>query len=95
MYILHGDAEWDEKKRQLNLAKHGIDFTRAASIFEGAIAEYPQQKRDYGEERFAAIGRVEDLILYVIYTWRDNRRRIISARRAGHDERERYYKSLV
>jgi uncharacterized DUF497 family protein len=89
------DAEWDEKKRLANLTKHGIDFNRAALIFGGPIVEYPQQARDYGEERIAAIGRTEDLFLYVIYTWRDNRRRIISARRAGHDERERYYESLV
>ena len=89
------DAEWDEKKREANLAKHGIDFTVAASIFDGPVVEYPQPKRDYGEERIAAIGRVENRILYVIYTWRDYRRRIISARRAGDDERERYYKSVT
>jgi len=62
------DAEWDEKKRAANLAKHGIDFHRAALIFAGPLVEYPQKKRDYGEDRIAAIGRTEDLILYVIYT---------------------------
>ena len=87
-------AEWDEKKRLSNIAKHGVDFTVAASIFDGPVVEYPQQKRDYGEERIAAIGRAGDRILYVIYTWRDYRRRIISARRAGDDEREKYYKSV-
>lgn len=89
------DAEWDEKKRLANIAKHGIDFAVAVSIFDGLVVEYPQPKRDYGEERIAVIGRTGDRILYVVYTWRDYRRRIISARRASDDEREKYYKSLV
>ena len=89
------DAEWDEKKRLANIAKHGIDFIVAASIFDRPVLEYAQPKRDYGEERIAAIGRAGEGILYVIYTWRDYRRRIISARRANEDEREEYYKSVT
>jgi len=88
------DGEWDEKKRLSNLAKHGIDFARAATIFDGPVLEYPQPSSKHGEERIAAVGRAGNVILYVIYTWRDYRRRIISARRAGEDERERYNADL-
>ena len=88
------DAEWDEKKRLSNIAKHGIDFARAATIFDGPVSEYPEPIGKHGEERIAAVGRAGNVILYVIYTWRDYRRRIISARRAGEDERERYYSDL-
>jgi len=45
---------------------------------------------DYGEERIATLGRSEGKILYVVYTWRGNARRIISAREAMKDERRAY-----
>ena len=89
------DAEWDEKKRLSNIAKHNVDFNRVASMFDGRILEWPLPQRDYGEERYAALGIVGDLIFYAVFTWREGRRRIISARRAGRRERERYHKSLV
>ena len=89
------DADWDEKKRLSNIAKHGIDFAVAASIFDGAFVEFSQRQREYGEERIGALGRREEEIIFVEYTWRGERRRIISARRARRDERERYHKGLV
>ncbi len=89
------EAEWDEKKRRSNLAKHKVDFNHVVSMFDGQIVEWPQRRRDYGEDRFAALGIVEDLIFYVVYTWRGDRRRIITARRAGRRERERYYQNFV
>lgn len=64
-------------------------------MFDGRIVQWPQRQRDYGEDRFAALGIVEDLIFYVVYTWRGDRRRIISARKAARIERERYHKGLV
>jgi uncharacterized DUF497 family protein len=39
-------AEWDEQKRLTNIAKHRLDFVRAAMIFEGPIVEIPQRRRD-------------------------------------------------
>ena len=87
--------EWDEKKRLSNLAKHNVDFNRVASIFDGRVVAWPLPQRDYGEDRFAALGIVEELIFYVVYTWRGDRRRIISARKAGRRERERYHKSVI
>ena len=89
------DAESDERKRLANLAKHGIDFVDAAKIFDGPILEFPQGAAQLWQDRLATLGRVEDLIIYVICTWRGNRRRIISARKAGKNERERYHKSLI
>ncbi len=35
------DFDWDEKERQTNLAKHGIDFVRAKEIWEGPVLEIP------------------------------------------------------
>jgi len=55
--------------------------------------ELLQRQREYGEERIGALGRLEEEILFVVYTWRGERRRIISARRARRDERKRYYQN--
>ncbi len=82
----HLSDTWDEGKRRLNLAKHGVDFVDAAEIFASATVETRDRRRDYGEERFQALGVARDRILYVVFAWRNGRRRIISARRASGDE---------
>ncbi|MBV8774242.1 MAG: BrnT family toxin, partial [Deltaproteobacteria bacterium] len=48
--------EWAAAKNRENLAKHEIDFADAVLIFDGAVVEAPDQRRDYGEERITAIG---------------------------------------
>jgi uncharacterized protein len=82
--------EWDAAKNTANLAKHGLDFRDAVRIFEGPVLEQIDHRRHYGEERIAAVGVVEGLELYVVYTIRSGKRRIISARRANRHERETY-----
>ena len=83
--------EWDDRKRLVNLSKHGIDFWDVLPIFDGFMIEIEDARRDYGERRIGAYGEIEGGdILFVIYTWRGERRRIISARRAGSDESEDY-----
>jgi hypothetical protein len=88
------DAEWDERKRLANIAKHRIDFVDARRIFEGRVLVNQELRRDYGEDRFSALGEFENRVFYVIYTRRGDSIRIISARRAGRYEREKYYASL-
>jgi uncharacterized DUF497 family protein len=82
--------EWDERKRLTNLAKHGVDFEVARLIFNGPILEGPDNRRNYGERRVGAYGEARGLVLFVIYTWRGRRRRLISARKAGTHEQEIY-----
>jgi uncharacterized DUF497 family protein len=82
--------EWDAAKSAANLAKHGIDFMDAVGIFDGPVLEKADRRRDYGEERIAAIGLLTGIELYVVYTRRADRRRIISARRANRYERQAY-----
>jgi uncharacterized protein len=88
------DAEWDEKKRISNLAKHGFDFADAARVFDGPILARVEHRRDYGEDRLSAVGEANGRLLYVVYTRRGDKFRIISARTAGRDEREEYCKGL-
>lgn len=66
----------------------------AAGVFAGPTVETDDRRRDYGERRVQALGVVNGRVLYVIYAWRNDRRRIISARKAGSDE-QRIYETLV
>lgn len=52
------DFEWDEAKRQANIFKHGIDFVDAIAIFAGRFIETEDQRRDYGERRLVATGKL-------------------------------------
>lgn len=85
--------EWDETKRQVNLAKHGVDFVRALRIFDGTTLETSDLRRTYGEDRIIATGVVENEVFVVVYTWRGGNRRLISARKAGNNARKKYYTS--
>ena len=89
------DVEWHEDKREENLEKHGIDFVRAAKIFENPVVERIDDREDYGEERIIALGHWNEQFLVVVYTWRGSNRRIISAWKAGSDEERTYYDSLT
>jgi len=80
--------EWDESKREVNLAKHYIDFQDAKLVFDGAVFE--RGERRHGEDRILAIGMMEDIEIVVVYVMRGARRRIISARRANRNERRDY-----
>lgn len=85
--------EWDEAKAKLNLEKHGVSFLTAAAIFLNERLERVDNREDYGEVRWIALGRVDIEVYRVVYTWRaENLVRIISAQRAGKDEQEIYYR---
>ena len=89
------DFEWDEAKRQANILKHRIDFVDAIGIFSGRFIATEDRQRDYGERRYRAIGQFGDAVIQVAYTWRGERRRIISARRAGRNDRRAYHASIA
>jgi uncharacterized protein len=82
--------EWDDGKSLRNRLLRGFDFEYASRIFEGNTFERVDLRRPYGEERIVAIGQVGDDVLTVIYTWRSDRRRIISARAVNRRERDGY-----
>ncbi len=78
--------EWDEAKRQANLAKHGVDFA-AIEGFDWASAQtQPDHRHDYGEPRWIAYGLIGDRVHVVIFTLRGQRRRLISLRKANRRE---------
>jgi len=84
--------EWHHAKARANLAKHGIDFQTAQKVFSDRLmVEVLDDTEDYGEDRFLVIGMVEGQLLSVIYTPRQGRYRLISARRATRDEQDHYF----
>lgn len=85
------DVEWDPKKGRTNLTKHGVDFADAAVALEDERALTMPDTASDDEERFVSLcmGPVGD-VLVVAYAWRDDRLRIISARKARARERAQY-----
>lgn len=82
--------QWDNDKAATNLSKHGIDFADAVSVFTDDLAVTVSEER-FDEERFITIG-IDALgrVLVVVYTWRGNEIRLISARKATRSERKQY-----
>jgi uncharacterized protein len=84
--------EWDEAKAAENYAKHGVSFETAIKVFRDPFAiERLDDREDYGEERFILIGAEEEAVVTVVYTERNGRFRIISARRATRHEQDDYF----
>jgi len=93
MKEVRGSFAWDPTKEELNIRKHGIDFTTAASAFEDTERKiYVDSKHSEREPRFFCVGRVGEDILTVRFTYRDGIIRIFGAGRwrkgARHYEKE-------
>jgi uncharacterized DUF497 family protein len=85
------EFEWDDAKARANERKHGVPFERAKQVFADRFATVViDDRQDYGEERFSLLGMVGDALLFVAYTERGERIRIISARRATKHEQKTY-----
>lgn len=82
--------QWDASKSASNEAKHGVSFLQATQIFRGPILKAQDNRRDYGEARFIALGAFDGEVLRVVFTERDGDIRLISAWRASKNDRERY-----
>jgi uncharacterized protein len=85
---------WDEGKRRTTLAERGLDFADAELIFAGRTMTLPDQRRDYGEPRFITAGWLRDRFVVMVWTARDDGRRIISMR-YGHADEEAYYRQQM
>lgn len=86
--------EWDESKNQRNLERHGLDFCDTETVFLGPIIEYEDTRRDYGEKRWIALGLLQNLMVVIVYTIRNNNLRIISMRYANKRERGKYERQI-
>ena len=84
--------EWDEKKAAANLAKHGVSFGEAKTVFDDPLyVDFYDPDHARAEERFIIVGQTERVRpLIVSYTERGDLVRLISAREATRKEREAY-----
>ncbi len=75
-------------------AKHEIAFEDAITIFEDLKSYIVDvTKPEYGEARYLIVGKMDDgRLIAVVYTHRDGKRRIISARKARKNEQRDYSK---
>ena len=93
MYSNSMKFTWHEDKRQSNICKHGLDFSKAVKVFEGATFTFEDTRFDYGEQRFVTIGLLDDGVV-IVHTETTEEIRIISMRRASKHEQELYFKNL-
>jgi len=88
--------EWDDRKNESNLKKHGVDFETASLVFLDPWFVMEEDWAEDGEVRWRTIGEVDgEALLLVIHLLADDEEgielvRIISARDATREERRRY-----
>ena len=84
------EFDWHDAKADANLQSHGVSFDLAMTVFRDPFAvDRLDDREDYGEERFVIIDMAEgNVVLFVAYTEREERIRIISARRATQCEQD-------
>jgi uncharacterized DUF497 family protein len=81
---------FDVSKSERNVALRGIPFDLAA-IFEWDSALIVEDvRRDYGERRFQALGRIEGRLFMLVFTTRKSTTHVISLRKANEREVKRY-----
>jgi uncharacterized DUF497 family protein len=82
---------WDDSKAASNLEKHAVSFEAATYVFDDPMRLERDDVFAEGEYRNVVTGRVDDMLLTVVYSFsEDNLCRIISARPATAHEREDY-----
>ena len=81
---------FDHAKNAANISKHGVSLADAASFEWDTAIFWPDTRRNYGEERMAAIGYIGLRLFCVIFVDRSDGRRIISLRKANIREGNHY-----
>ena len=76
--------------RELLLAEHGLDVARAGEIFEGETLTLPDDRVDYGEIRYIAVGFMDGRMVVTFWTQRTQTRRMISLMKAN-DREQKFY----
>ena len=90
---MNDQYEWDEAKRSINYGKHRLDFADVRHFdWDNAVIEMSDR---HGEARFVAYGYMgnrmyEDRMYVVVFTWREDTKRIISFRPASQKEVNEY-----
>jgi uncharacterized DUF497 family protein len=85
------EVEWDPVKSRLNARKHGVHFADSVAVLEDEWALTMRDLSSVEEERWVTLGMdALGRVIILVYTWRGDRVRMISARKATARERRRY-----
>lgn len=84
---------YDPNKDTVNQQKHGVSLAEAAQIEWDTALERLDDRNDYGEDRYQALGFIENRLYCVVYVDREEGRRIISLRKANNREYKEYENS--
>ena len=85
------EYEWDEAKSAANLRKHRIAFDAVEGFDWSTALVVADERFDYNEDRWFAIGLIENRLYSITFTIRGDRIRIISLRAAEPRERRLYH----
>lgn len=86
--------EWNEAKRLGNIRMHGIDFVDCPAIFVGPTVTVSDDRIDYGEPRYMALGLLSGQVVAIAHTETADHIRIISARKATRHEQTYFFLSI-
>lgn len=87
-------VECDPVKRAQTLLHRGLDMREAAIVFGGPCVTFSDLRKEYDETRLITIGLLRGRMVVLVWTWRQNVRRIISIRKANEREQELYQNRL-
>ena len=83
---------FDSQKRDIVLAERGLDFADAGTLFAGFhLTRFDAQHSDQ-EDRYISVGQFGDDVVIVVWTQRDDARRIITMWKANDKERQSYHR---
>jgi len=82
--------EFDQDKDAINRQKHGLSLADAAKLDIETATLIPDERTDYGEDRFRAYGWIEERLHMMAFTMRGDVMRVISLRKANTREVRRY-----
>ena len=85
---------WDERKRGVNLKKHGIDFAELESAFDLPMITVEDDRVAYGEIRLQSLAMWHGRVVFLIWTERQNGAHLISCRYADRAQAENYFANV-
>ena len=92
MYMVPVSFDWNEGNKEKNWTKHRVMIEECEQVFVNIpllIIDDPGHSKE--EQRYAAFGRTNNgRLLFIIFTWRNEQIRIISARNQDKKERRQY-----
>ena len=89
---MHINYTWDEAKRTATLTERGIDFADMRGFDWDTALVLRDDRADYGEPRFRAMGLINGRLHVVVVTPRDDALRVISLRKANKREERQWQK---